>query len=385
MNIKSIDEFPNEEARKIQEQLIKLDKQGVLKQQAIDNYKNKNRNGKTLLPFCISTWDYYGKTLYMEYTGLMLDENNNIIDNISINRTSKYKDKNFLWKCIECGSLWVASINDRMLYTCSCDTCRRKYKLRNIICKAPELLINALPDKPLLNKELDTKIVTTRGTSFPEQFLYCCFKQLYPNTLNRYKDEWRKYEYDIVIPEINLYIEYSSYYWHQLKLDRDRAKELNCEEHNIRFVDIYEFNKEVDTSAILVNNYITIIRVIGNKYINSLIEIVKHILNAYAEPELIDEIDFVKAIEDTDEKIHPVQYSIEHSDKYKEEMKIIKSMTKLKNHNISYSKKYEKEIESLSYDEKIELCRYYKEHEEEIERKRNFYINATDRLISEGI
>ena len=83
--------------------------------------------------------------------------------------------------------------------------------------------------------------------------------------------------------------------------------------------------------------------------------------------------------------MHPVQYNIKHSDEYKEEMKVIKSMAKIKNHNISYSKKYKKEIESLSYNEKIELCRYYKEHEEEIERKRNFSINATDRLINEGI
>ena len=374
MNIKSIDEFPNEEARKIQEQLIELDKQGVLKQHVIDDYKRKNvrpsTKWNTLLPFCLNTWDYYGKTLYMEYTGLILDENNNIIDNISITRTHGYKNKNFLWKCIECGSLWVGSINDRMLYTCSCDTCRKKYKIRNEICKAKEIIVNKEPNKPIINKKPQIIVIgTTRGTSFPEQFLYNCFKQLYPNTLNRYKDNWCKYEYDIAILEINLYIEYSGYYWHQNKLNRDRAKELNCIEHNVRFIEIYEFIKEVDTLDIVVNNYITIVRTPSDEYINKLKEIVKYILNKYVEAELINKIDFESAEEEAKQKMKRV---IEIMDNTKCEESI-------PYYNISYLYKNKKEEIRLSYEEVIELSEYYKEHKE-IERRINSFIENTNKL-----
>lgn len=368
MNIKSIDEFPNEEARKIQEQLIKLDKQGVLKQQIIDKYEDLEEDG--LASFCITTWDYYGKTLYMEYTGLMLDKNNNIIGFINANNTYEYKDKNFLWKCIECGSLWVGSVNDRMLYTCNCDTCRRKYKLRNDIYKASKIIVNKSPNKNILNRDYSTKVITTRGTSFAEQFLYSCFKQLYPNTLNRYKDEWCNYEYDIAIPEIKLYIEYSSYYWHYFKLDKDRAKELNCEEHNIKFLEIYEFNKEADTSDILVSSYITIVRTPSNECIHKLKRIVEYILNKYAKLELINKIDFKKAEEEAKGKMKKT---------VKRKISSIRCDEETSYNSILYSDKYREEVQKLSYAEKVELYEYYKEHKE-IERRINSFIENTNKL-----
>lgn len=82
------------------------------------------------------------------------------------------------------------------------------------------------------------------STSYPEQLIYWGIKQLYPNTRNRYitfKDvRDRGLEFDIAIPEIKLYIEYSPTYWHKDRGHMDEIKYNTCKEKGVRLIQIIE-------------------------------------------------------------------------------------------------------------------------------------------------
>lgn len=143
-----------------------------------------------------------GNVLYTEYTGM--DDNGN---NVSIHDINIHSHKKVIWKCKN-NHIWDASVRNRVFRGYSCPKC-------NIW-----------------------------GTSYPEQFLYRAFKQIYNNTLNR--ESFKGYEFDIAVPELRLCIEYSNFYYHKNKLDRDKCKKDLCDKHNVRFIQIYAHNGELD-------------------------------------------------------------------------------------------------------------------------------------------
>lgn len=80
------------------------------------------------------------------------------------------------------------------------------------------------------------------GTSFPEQFLYRSLLQIFPETINRYKDSTNNYEYDIVVLRLNLFMEYQGVYWHSSedKQDRDEIKRNYILKNGHTFIEIVE-------------------------------------------------------------------------------------------------------------------------------------------------
>ena len=149
----------------------------------------------------------------------------------------------------------------------------------------------------------------THSTSFPEQFIYHSLKQVFNNAVNR--NRYKGYEYDIIIPEISLHIEYSGVYWHIDKLDRDEKKRQVCKENSAQFIQVYGHNGGVtDTYGFdiddVYNKEQIIYRVNTNKnlHIEQLEYIVSFILENYAESHTVDEIDFDSAVIETNKVMY---------------------------------------------------------------------------------
>lgn len=96
------------------------------------------------------------------------------------------------------------------------------------------------------------------GTSYPEQFLFYGLKQLCPETMNREKF-FDGLEYDIFVPEWNLYIEYGSSFYHEKKQENDDRKRRACIESGGRFINVFDDEKATEEyfseSLIVVNIY----------------------------------------------------------------------------------------------------------------------------------
>lgn len=130
------------------------------------------------------------------------------------------------------------------------------------------------------------------GTSFPEQFICRSLTQIFPKTENRIKDPMMQMEYDINVPEINLYIEYNGYIFHNTeeKLKRDEIKRLHCKMQGITFIqiiegpEISEITKEIDDNTIQykINGNCAIKTIISNLMI-----IIGDIITMYQLPEQI--------------------------------------------------------------------------------------------------
>lgn len=117
-----------------------------------------------------------------------------------------------------------------------------------------------------------------RGTSFPEQFIFWSFKEIFEETDNRNR-ELKKVEYDIVIPELNLNIEFSGDYWHRNKEERDIYKNKLCQEEGIDF--IYIFDKRRVLYIYKNEKLIKEINYTDSKKPEALQECVKHIFDLY--------------------------------------------------------------------------------------------------------
>lgn len=209
--------------------------------------------GEPLLNWCNANGKY-GKQLKEEFIGL--DEDNKPIALGDISRGSKQK---IYWKCSKCHKIWLAKPNSRTSKDKSgCPYC-----------------------------------ATYMFTSFPEQYIYHSLLQLFPNTKNRQKDKLKNYEYDIVIPELNLCIEYSGYSWHVDKLDRDQAKEDHCEENGIQFMQIYGHRGDMIEPDTYTKEKI-MYEVLRDKsqHIIQLQQIIKFILEQYSKSALYDKINF---------------------------------------------------------------------------------------------
>lgn len=87
------------------------------------------------------------------------------------------------------------------------------------------------------------KFCVGQGTSFPEKFIYIYLKSFFNESINRHNEFG--YEYDIYIPELQLYIEYDGELYHKNK-SNDGLKEQACQNNNKHFLRIKETkNKNV--------------------------------------------------------------------------------------------------------------------------------------------
>ena len=194
------------------------------------------------------------KYILEEFIGL--DSNGNRIKASEISRASIKKVQ---WRCNKCHKIWLAEPHSRTGNgKTGCPYC-----------------------------------ATNTWTSFPEQYLFNSLKQLFPRAMNRAKTKDTHYEYDIVIPELNLCIEYSGYNWHQDKLGRDEIKKAYCKSKDINFLQIYAHQGnmiEVDTYT----KEKIIYQVINNKsqHILQLQQIIGLILKEYSSEALYSSINF---------------------------------------------------------------------------------------------
>lgn len=148
------------------------------------------------------------------------------------------------WQCNKCNHKWYATIKNRIIHRSGCPKCKSPHK-----------------------------------TSYAEQFLYQCFKQIYSDTESRavvlksvkYP---RGIEFDIGIPSIRTCIEYSPTYWHKDRAENDALKRKLCDKYGVRYIEIIDDSyKELE--QIYSDNYIC--DSIGNN-IHVLENIVRYIL-----------------------------------------------------------------------------------------------------------
>ena len=78
-------------------------------------------------------------------------------------------------------------------------------------------------------------------TSFPEQAIYFYLKNVYSDTLNRYKYN-NKWEIDVFVPSLNFGIEYDGVYYHQHKKKSDSRKKLQILSTDIYFIKVVEID-----------------------------------------------------------------------------------------------------------------------------------------------
>lgn len=205
-----------------------------------------------------------------EFVGL--DELNQHIIQSEIARSSK---KKVYWKCNKCHKKWLAAPAERAgRDKTGCPHC-----------------------------------AAYMFTSFPEQYIYHSLLQLFPKTKNRQKDIIKQYEYDIVIPDLKLCIEYSGVNWHADKLDRDQAKADHCKESDVKFLQIYAHQGEItDEQDCLIEDSYKKDRIIykqdkhnKSKHIKQLQHIIEFILKQYAPNHSVEEINFELAEQQANE------------------------------------------------------------------------------------
>ena len=156
----------------------------------------------SLKAWCLSR-GLFGQQLMTEWTGICEDGKHYKIDEVARGSHKKFK-----WQCSK-GHEWFAKINDRTKDKTGCP------------------------------------YYSTRGTSYPEQFIYHSLKQIYPSAENRCRvlkspQNPQGIEFDVGVPEIQLCIEYSPTYWHEGREERDQYKKDICQKANVRLIQIVE-------------------------------------------------------------------------------------------------------------------------------------------------
>lgn len=117
--------------------------------------------------------------------------------------------KKVWWKCSRCGNSYQLPIRRRISYVTGCNKCR------------------------------------TKGTSYSEQFIFYGLQQHFPDVKSRSKISDEKIEFNIVLPSINTYIEYSGEFWHTHYSKKDDIKRAYCKNNGIRFIEIWEMQKYI--------------------------------------------------------------------------------------------------------------------------------------------
>lgn len=180
--------------------------------------------------------------------------------------------KKVKWRCNKCGNVWNASVVERILHRTGCTSCNHN------------------------------------GTSYSEQFIFNCIKQVFSKTVNRYKVANNKYtniELDILFPVDEqkykykaVAIEYSPTYWHEGREYIDSIKEHMCNEYNVRLIQIIDDSFNEHEISYSENFIIEKIDKIGkqNKQ-NTLEKIVNYVLGTLGYS--INNIDINKAINES--------------------------------------------------------------------------------------
>ena len=131
--------------------------------------------------------------------------------NLLPSEISKKSGRKVWWQC-EYGHEWQAAPHDRATGHTGCPICRQR-----------------------------------RLTSFPEQALYYYIKQLYPDTINRYRGIFNNgMELDIYVPSIRFAVEFDGAFWHNTE-DAHRKEKLKydiCRENRITLFRVKEYTGE---------------------------------------------------------------------------------------------------------------------------------------------
>lgn len=122
------------------------------------------------------------------------------------------------WKCSICGNKFVYSIGSRTLRYYACTQC------------------------------------SFRGSSFPEVFLFETLKQIFPKAQHRKKIN--QHEIDIIVPEIQLCIEYNGSFWHRNKSERDKVKKELCNKEGYRLISITDDNNADNSCLSIIDDEI---------------------------------------------------------------------------------------------------------------------------------
>lgn len=103
-------------------------------------------------------------------------------------------NKNVIWKCYICSSVWKTPLYSRTVGNRGCTKCK------------------------------------VSGTSFPEQYLFLLIKSIYVNVNNRNKSNG--FELDIYLPQQKIGIEYNGKYYHSTveQVKKDNIKDAVCKE-----------------------------------------------------------------------------------------------------------------------------------------------------------
>lgn len=188
------------------------------------------------------------------------------------------------WQCLKCNYIWKAQINNRAKLGRGCPCCANKVVVKGINDLAtthPEIaaewyqplngdttphdITHGCGNKyhwicPRGHVYTATVLHRTSGagtrcpvcnsgrqTSFAEQAFFYYIKQLFPTTINGYKDIFSKgMEIDIYIPELKVGIEYDGVYWHHKKAataEREQRKYDICKNHGIKLIRVREKRK----------------------------------------------------------------------------------------------------------------------------------------------
>lgn len=194
-------------------------------------------------------------------------DNNGIV--ISPKDVCRGSDKKVWWKCSRCGNSYQLPIRSRIAYVTGCKKCR------------------------------------TKGTSYSEQFIFYGIQQCFKDAESRCKVD-KNMEFDIVIPSIKTYIEYSGEFWHTEYAKKDHLKREYCKEHNIRFIEIWEMKKYV---PITVEGDTIKYKFNDSRQDETLYQVLLKLygLLGYETPE----IDYNKIVRDANERmLRPVKNSI---------------------------------------------------------------------------
>lgn len=134
------------------------------------------------------------------------------------------------------------------------------------------------------------------GTSYPEQFLFRSLSQVF-EAVNKTKEPDIGLEFDIIVPELNLRIEYSGEYWHQGREMNDELKRVYCKSRAINYVEIIESSGEFNSKVYNQNLY-TKISISSDSSLEArnkkLISVLNYILKRYGHS--LNEIDIDRAI-----------------------------------------------------------------------------------------
>lgn len=124
---KTVKNYPTEQMVKRQEWLKYLDSQRKLKEYVRQTYSYEIEHERGLIYVIFHNWDTFGKQLFLDYTGVLLDrDKQRVMQIVDIRHMPMVKYRFMLWKCSNCGFEWVTSLKARLDNGCRCKNCKHK-------------------------------------------------------------------------------------------------------------------------------------------------------------------------------------------------------------------------------------------------------------------